>query len=415
MSEFSNPLKRGLRQMPAAGGVPHPDADLLTAFTEQSLTKREREEVLAHLASCADCRDVIALALPEASLSRPIEDPVKPLFWRWPVLRWGAVAASVVIVAVAVSIGNIEHNRSVQKLAQSRSDAASPISVPPAATVQREQTGLIASNKLEEPRMQVSGSSGVQRPKVRYERIPGDSAKTALSLPAKENADKFEVGTVDQHASNVAVGKIVAGVVEPSAQPPAAVDETVNSTIFKRDAGTYSATARMKAAVPAPPPPPLQSATETVEVSSAAVQVESAKSAPAVEKPETQLADAGQSLELESGAAKKQIMRFAAATNWRISNGFLQRSFDSGQTWEQARPDANFRTVSTIGNEIWAGGANSLLVHSTNAGQTWAVVSPGMKGDVTSLQFNDAKHGVVKTSTGEIWVTTDGGKSWTKQ
>jgi photosystem II stability/assembly factor-like uncharacterized protein len=38
-----------------------------------------------------------------------------------------------------------------------------------------------------------------------------------------------------------------------------------------------------------------------------------------------------------------------------------------------------------------------------------------MKGDVTSLQFTDAKHGVVKTSAGETWATTDGGRSWKKE
>ncbi len=397
-------------------GDVHPDADLLTAFTEQSLTKREHEQVLAHLASCADCRDVVALSLPEGPLSAPAEEPVKPLFWRWPILRWGAVAASVVIVAGAVLIGNMEHKKhsgETQQVAEVRRESAPNLTSPAPA----EQS------KAQETLPEISGSSGVQRPKVRYERIPGDSQTASLPSLAKERADKA-ILEPEQKDETLAVGKIVAGVVQPQAQPPAAVDESVNSTVYKRDASAYSADVRMKAAVPPPPAPPVPSASETVEVSSGAsvVPIEGANAAPArggplqaSNKPETQLADARQSIQFEKGASKKQLMRFAAATNWRISNGVLQRSFDSGQTWEQARSEANFRAVSTIGNEIWAGGSNGLLMHSSDAGQSWFTVSPGMTGDIASLQFTDAKHGTVKTSTDETWQTKDGGKSWKKQ
>ncbi len=43
----------------------HPDSDLLAAFAEESLNDRERSLVLQHLAECADCRDVVSLAMPE--------------------------------------------------------------------------------------------------------------------------------------------------------------------------------------------------------------------------------------------------------------------------------------------------------------------------------------------------------------
>ena len=411
MAEFSNPLKRGLQQMHAAA-LAHPDADLLTAFAEQSLTQREREQLLAHLASCSECRDVVALSLPDAPLSPPSAEPVRPLFWRWPILRWGAVAASVVIVAGAVLIGNQEHKKhsiETQQVAEVRRESA-PNLTPAAPATQ---------TPVQQTLPEIAGSSGVQRPKVRYERIPGDSQTASLPSLAKEGADKAVVEP-QQKGEDLAVGKIVAGVVAPRAQPPAAVDDSASSSVYKRDAGIYSATAGMKSPVPsrAAPPP---NATENVAVSSAVVPVESANAdqatsgvVPTNNKPETQLA-ARQSIQLEQGVSKKKLTRFAAATNWRIFDGVLQRSFDNGQTWEQARPEANFRAVSTIGNEIWVGGANGLLIHSADAGQSWFALSPGITGDVASLQFIDPKHGAVKTSTGESWETKDGGKSWKKQ
>ena len=45
-------LKR-LQETSAPG--PHPDADLLTAFAEQSLAESERARVMEHLSRCSDC------------------------------------------------------------------------------------------------------------------------------------------------------------------------------------------------------------------------------------------------------------------------------------------------------------------------------------------------------------------------
>lgn len=46
----------------------HPDAESLNAFAEQALEDREREEILAHLAACRRCRDVVFLAQEAAGL-----------------------------------------------------------------------------------------------------------------------------------------------------------------------------------------------------------------------------------------------------------------------------------------------------------------------------------------------------------
>ncbi len=46
----------------------HPEAELLVAFAEHSLTPHERESVLMHLADCAECREILFVAqfgLPE--------------------------------------------------------------------------------------------------------------------------------------------------------------------------------------------------------------------------------------------------------------------------------------------------------------------------------------------------------------
>jgi len=63
----------------------HPDADLLSAFVEQALPLHEREEMLTHLAVCPDCREVVALSLPEQLIPATPTVVLSPKSWfkRW--------------------------------------------------------------------------------------------------------------------------------------------------------------------------------------------------------------------------------------------------------------------------------------------------------------------------------------------
>src|ERR1700693_1743750 len=78
---------------------PHPDADLVTAFAEHSLAAGERDHVLEHLARCGECRDVVALALPATEVAAQGSHRPARIGWlSLPVLRWGVVAAGIVLV-----------------------------------------------------------------------------------------------------------------------------------------------------------------------------------------------------------------------------------------------------------------------------------------------------------------------------
>ena len=86
----------------------HPDADLLTAFTEQSLPAGERKAVFEHLSRCGDCRDIVALSLPATeAIGTTARTPARG-WLTWSALRWGLVAAGVVAIA---SIGIVQYQR----------------------------------------------------------------------------------------------------------------------------------------------------------------------------------------------------------------------------------------------------------------------------------------------------------------
>ena len=79
-----------------------------------------------------------------------------------------------------------------------------------------------------------------------------------------------------------------------------------------------------------------------------------------------------------------------------------------------------FRAVSANGPDVWAGGSEGSLYHSTDAGDHWLRIVPSwrgihLSGDILNLQFADVQHGRIITSSAEIWTTADGGQTWDKQ
>lgn len=89
----------------ALRGAVHPDANLLSAFAERSLSESERMAVLGHLADCAECRELVSLAFPSEAQAAPGEVAASthaggrwPVWLGWRTLRWGVLAASVAVV-----------------------------------------------------------------------------------------------------------------------------------------------------------------------------------------------------------------------------------------------------------------------------------------------------------------------------
>ena len=106
MKEGANPEMDGFRkfvsgrlQVQVAG--PHPDPDVLTAFAENALLEAERAQLLQHLGACHDCREILYLAAPDSAAAQKVLS-FQPKSGSRLAFRWGALAASVVIVGAAV-------------------------------------------------------------------------------------------------------------------------------------------------------------------------------------------------------------------------------------------------------------------------------------------------------------------------
>jgi Photosynthesis system II assembly factor YCF48 len=397
---------------------PHPDADLLTAFAEQSLVESERARVIEHLSLCSECREVVALTLP-ASDDAMVSTSTRPTHSVWPgwtVLRWGIVTAGIVAIA---SVGILQYRQRHPK-----GEGLNAVVL----TAQNEKTA-----PAELPNRPPSTSAELQI-------HPQTKNRERVGTRNNEQSNRQDNLTTDNarslnHALPAPRGHYVAG-------------SGIAGGVGSGSGGQATAGAKL---VPSPnvgQQPEVPSSSETVEVEPQAVAA-----APATE---SQLSDQlvqdrkQQALEDESS---KDSGAVKASPRWSISSdGRLQRSLDAGNSWVDVNPDlvprrstaailgenahqvakadkkvktqqsssAGFRALAAFGTEVWAGGSAAMLYHSRDSGAHWTRVLPSssdatLTGDITSIEFSDPQHGRISTSNGEVWITAGGGQTWHRQ
>lgn len=403
----------------------HPEADVLTAFAEQALSAVERDGVLQHLALCADCRDVVALALPAMEMTvTPVETESEAVrahlpdkartnwfAWaslNWANLRWAALAAGIAIAVLVVRPG-LEHLAKPSPPASSVASHGVAPAVPPDSSAQVapgmersiEEKGVEAKTGTASARSEFSG------PKMRAT----TPAPQAWPRPLVAANGKKESATAAQPAATPPPGTVAFDAPRNTTEATD-VSEAASAVI-----AAPTTEADLMAWADAPPIEKAKPALEDTEVN---------------EPPKTTIAGAqAMSLTrhalLAKAAAPRETTLDQNAT-WMIAAGILQRSLDGGQRWQTAlRADHALLCYANPnrGPEVWAGGQAGTLLHSTDGGTTWSAVSVSFKGqplssdvthiDVTHVDVRGPAAIVLATDNHETWSSADGGKTWEKK
>jgi len=378
----------------------HPDTDLLAAFVEQALAKRERLHVLEHLAQCSKCREIVSLAQPE--IAEPTS--LKLFSLRSPVLRWGALTACVVVVVGAV----VTTRHLAQNKAETRVTAKVPLSDTKDASQAFElETDLTA--KLQ-PQPLTKQDSVLPR-RLANQRKEAVANSRALAV----NAEKAGAAKKEPLAAAV-----------PGAPSPVllskATDQEQQRKITYDSLGSAAKTGN-------------EAVMNETKVTSASVEVADARPGKAKDAKDSRMkgpmaADSGIGGAVAPATANRMTESRAELNRaidltprWNLSSeGMLQRSFDAGGTWQTVPvgESAVFRAMFAVGPEIWVGGNGGSLYHSSDSGQHWAQVKPAVNGspliaDIVGIEFADAQHGKLTTSNHESWTTSNAGQSWTKE
>lgn len=445
----------------------HPDANVLTAFSEQLLPESERASVLHHLARCGECREIVSLALPEKA-STPALQPARSVGWlAWPNLRWAFVAAGILVIA---SLGTIQYRRYTQasNMAAKRSapalyvkqaenkPVATPVPPPPPAVQESKE----ASDKAEPPSVSKQGKQEVAKPSGKPVQTPARLAPAvagnAFAGPTIGGPLPHGPRLLNQFQQNPQNANVqqqnASGFLPQSAAAPAPVPFAKVAASQQAQAATSSPAARGDASKGAGQ----NETTLTVQSESVTQQpstyemaqnnVERAKPADELHLSANRKVPAGTPAQFDTLSGKA-----VTAPRWTInSSGALQRSYDQGNTWQDVKvataappaaeslyasrpatkdsgvalakksPPPVFRAVAANGSDVWAGGSSGMLYHSIDSGIHWNRIVPAfsgfvLTGDVIALDFPDSQHGKVTTSSSEVWTTSDAGQTWRKQ
>src|SRR5581483_7733832 len=359
----------------AAAGQ-HPDPDLLTAFAARALSDGDRGLVLDHLSRCGDCREVLALALPE---NAPIQVRPRPRLSGLPALRWAPVAA-VLVVGAAIGL------HYTKKAPPESARLAAPVQPPSAQKVETAAKPELTA-KLDVP----------VKPEL--------AARPQAREPhATDNLEK---------KSNAATPSVAARRDDSFAD---------NRPAAPASAGALSGAAAEQADVQAEPARAEAKPSSDNEIAEAA-PAKDAVFAGKAKQPVRSTGAANMAGGTAHTMAKQAVALSAPAVptpRWTLSaDGTLQRSLDSGQTWANVAvpTSSTLRALAASGPEIWVGGSAGALYHSSDAGSHWTQVRPTSVGksltaDIIGVEFTDPQHGKITAANQEIWTTADGGQNW---
>jgi hypothetical protein len=423
-----------LRASGPQGSAPaqaHPNADVLTAFAEQALSASERDSVLEHLARCGDCRELLALALPpadfraapigvetdadRATASRAGAPAPRKLNFAWPTLRWAALAAGVAVAAAVLLVhpGKLNQvapsaNRAAVPVASgpqiATSIATSPAASSPVATPSTDQLAVLA--KTEEPQ---------RKPELRLSKklkagqavIPPHPADYGMLLAD----NKKDSSQADQAPAAPSAG---APAFNYEASAGRGANETVEVSGATGGVETESSSLKVMAqnempVVRAKPAPQ--------GIGANGLQKAEAPAGPGTAMLQTRNVMSKSAAKLTSSAAPA----LAHNATWAITAGVLQRSLDSGQSWQEAlRGDHPLLCYASHGQDVWAAGQAGTLFHSADGGVTWLQVQPSIRAlpltsDITHIDMRGAAEVVLSTTNHEIWSSADSGKTWEKK
>jgi len=314
----------------------HPDANLLAAFVEQSLASRERLQVLDHLAQCFECREMVALAVPELVAVNVVPRPGFAPWVSWPVLRWGTAIACVVVVGAAVTLRQREAHQ-----ASSGEGKLAVASVPATSSPQQEAVQ--------------SGAS---------------SMPTAIDSGPKAKAGEVQVQgqAIQPGEKNAGGAGLMARAAKDSVVPGRAKDDLTAALPLSSSPGMAGATALARAAVPA---------TASALLKSSPMRVPRWALTP----------DGTLQRSLDMGRSwEPMTVSLEASLHALAANGFdiwvggtagaLYHSEDAGEHWTKVQPIANGQplTGDIIGVEFPDPERGRL---STASGEVWTTEDAG--------------------------------------
>jgi hypothetical protein len=258
MPELPNLLRQRFAMTNNGENQAHPDADTLTAYMEHSLPAAESKTVIAHLAVCEPCREVVALS--QAVMVQPdMQTVLAPA----PVARWrrlftpvfGAAAAVAAMAVIAVMVLQLPQKNSQQGSTGATTNSAASRPAPQPA--QEAQQAKAPSAGDQTTLAESKASAPAQQADSRL-----TSAASDLATPPKETAKLEDSGRARAAKKPASAAPMVSAPAASAANVPVLTaglskKDYVNTNFFNSSSADNIAVDSQGNNLPAAPQPHL--------------------------------------------------------------------------------------------------------------------------------------------------------------
>lgn len=403
---------------PEPAGCPSPD--ILAAYNEHSLDAEEAARCELHFSRCAHCREQLA------AIIRTEEKPQVHPAPRWLLAgRWLVPAVAMMLIAfVWVARRPTQH----PPAGESSNTPLVAMSKPaPNPAIERTTGGVTPSSPPSSAREveKVAPSEAMSLSRERLSPPATRAGNASESFPRAKSDVGAPAGIVGGAAGGVTSGAEVADklLAEESAAPQPAIDQksAAETTEVTADAASAQIASEGKEAPahiqteasPSPASAPVQRAgTQMMEV----VPSKKVATATAANENGSTVRGSANLVMLDQISSLSVIKTPDPAVLWRIvGEGFVERSKDSGETWEGQSPYPNAHFIAGVAPTVkicWLVGRDGTIV-LTSDGKHWRKIEPPVSLDLVGIAAENALVAVVTAADGRKFTTSNGGKAWT--
>jgi hypothetical protein len=421
-----------------------PDAEILGAYHERSLTAAEMAECARHIPECARCQEILSQleATDEVSMGTIAEEEAKqarelgaqPMAMAAPqqssrraarywVAPLGAIAAGL-LVWIGVNYQQQAHRnqQATAEVAENRESAPIEQKKAPGAASGRDKIGSVSPEVAAKSRDDLVArkqESPGRDEKSLAKELPAANSRIArprMATPTKPSArgearSSFAYGVGGGVASGSGSGAGVAsGSAEPKIVPPAGTTASVEVT---------AESPHINGATDAAPKPP--SMTQTITVLEAAPPVAQSQAGDI-----TSDTNSIQSLPIvgrnvaDLVVLTPGVLAISAPGGtilWRVGHGGrVENSQDAGAHWKKQKShvkadlSGGFAPSPAI---CWIVGGAGTILRSVDGGAHWKKVASPIAGEIAGINAMDAQHATIwDANKNNMFVTADGGISW---
>jgi hypothetical protein len=421
-----------------------PDAEILAAYHDRTLTADEMSHWKEHIAACNRCQETLALveqtenvsasewereknlrpellsapsifrgaavvrSSPASAIAAEIRDEMGHLRRRPPwrlLISVGAIAATVIVWIGAREV-RIQHRQQEYAAQVANNRVSMPqLSPPPAAALQRKVEPPVAKDKeLAAPDEKTVSSS----PKPAPQQVPSLTTPSAAPVASASAVDlrtaenkKTPRGTTGGGAASrpsAASGFVAKRALDAPAAPSNQTAPADNTVVRSAETNQQSGAA-------------VQSSAQSVQIQAAAPP-----NAAAAQVEASALRATSTLLDL-AAANPRYVLAPGETDAWLLGNaGQIQYTNNRGKTWKLQSSGVNADLTAgsaTSAKVCWVVGRAGTLLLTTDRGKHWKLLSSPIPGDLGGIHATDATHASIWDVTNRrSFQTSDGGETW---